>query len=75
MPDKDKNGLATEVFEAAFCTVTRETYVYEMYEEIMKKLKYAGTYQDGSLRIFQGHRSIKQTFFWLCNFQAQVDEV
>eukprot|EP00957_Ditylum_brightwellii_P106747 8143901-Ditylum_brightwellii.AAC.1 len=75
LADEDGNGLAIGVFEVPFCANMRATYIYEICEEIISKLKYAGTYQDDGLMIFQGHRSIKETISWLCIFQLQVDEV
>eukprot|EP00957_Ditylum_brightwellii_P095539 7277200-Ditylum_brightwellii.AAC.1 len=38
--DEDNNGLAIGAFEGAFCADTSATYVYEMCEAVIKKLKY-----------------------------------
>ena len=54
---------------------TGATYIYKMYEKIIEKQKYVGTYQDDDFTIFQDHNSIKQTIYWLNNFQLQVDGV
>eukprot|EP00957_Ditylum_brightwellii_P131006 9993053-Ditylum_brightwellii.AAC.1 len=69
--DEDNNGLAIGAFKAAFCVGMGATYVYEMYEEIIEKLKYAGTYHGNGLTIFQNQRSIHETISWLYNFQLQ----
>eukprot|EP00957_Ditylum_brightwellii_P045851 3478550-Ditylum_brightwellii.AAC.1 len=50
--EKDDNTLAPGAFEAAFCMDTGATCIYEMCEEIIEKLMYAGTYCDYGLMIF-----------------------
>eukprot|EP00957_Ditylum_brightwellii_P092278 7025784-Ditylum_brightwellii.AAC.1 len=50
---KDDNGLVIGAFEAAFCVDKEATFVYEMCENIIGKIKYAGTYHDDGLRIFE----------------------
>eukprot|EP00957_Ditylum_brightwellii_P153302 11667055-Ditylum_brightwellii.AAC.1 len=72
---KDDNGLAIEAFEAALCVDTGATFVYEMCENIIGKLKYAGTYQDDGLTIFDGQKTVQEAIEWVCDFQLQVNEV
>eukprot|EP00957_Ditylum_brightwellii_P073596 5592690-Ditylum_brightwellii.AAC.1 len=55
--------------------MTMATYVYEMCENIISKLLYAGTYRDDGLAIFKGQRTVTQIICWLRDFQLQVDEV
>eukprot|EP00957_Ditylum_brightwellii_P053541 4057095-Ditylum_brightwellii.AAC.1 len=50
--DEDENGLAIGAYEAAFCADVGATYVYEMNENILNKLRFAGTYRDDRLTIF-----------------------
>eukprot|EP00957_Ditylum_brightwellii_P000584 45073-Ditylum_brightwellii.AAC.1 len=59
--DEDNNRLAIGAFGVAFCADTGATYVYEMCEMIIKKLKYAGSYRDDGLAIFNGRKTVKQT--------------
>eukprot|EP00957_Ditylum_brightwellii_P060223 4573829-Ditylum_brightwellii.AAC.1 len=73
--NEDNNGLAIGAFKAAFCTDTSTTYIYEMCESIIRKLKYAGSYHDDGLAIFDEQKMVQQTVAWLCNFQLLVDEV
>eukprot|EP00957_Ditylum_brightwellii_P055086 4175090-Ditylum_brightwellii.AAC.1 len=72
---KDDNGLAIGAFEAAFCVDTGATFVYEMCENIIGKMKYAGTYHDDGLAIFEGRKTVQEAIKWVCNFQLQVNEV
>eukprot|EP00957_Ditylum_brightwellii_P174428 13280725-Ditylum_brightwellii.AAC.1 len=74
MDNKDTNGLAIGVFKSAFCADVGATYIYEICENIIKKLLYAGTYHDDGLTILEGQQSIKQTILWLCNFQLQEED-
>ena len=73
--NEDNNGLAIGAFEAAFCADTSATYVYEMCESIIEKLRYAGTYRDDGLAIFDERKTVQQAIAWLRNFQLLVDEV
>eukprot|EP00957_Ditylum_brightwellii_P139738 10648905-Ditylum_brightwellii.AAC.2 len=68
---KDDNGLAIGAFEAVFCADTDVTYVYKMCENIIEKLKYAGTYWDDCLTIFDGQKTVNETIKWVRNFQLQ----
>ena len=47
--NEDDNGLVIETFEAAFCAVMGETFVYEICEEIIKKVEYVGSYCNDGL--------------------------
>eukprot|EP00957_Ditylum_brightwellii_P181514 13826606-Ditylum_brightwellii.AAC.1 len=38
-------------------------------------MKYAGTYRDDGLTIFEGRKTTNETIRWLRNFQMQVNEV
>eukprot|EP00957_Ditylum_brightwellii_P186047 14165037-Ditylum_brightwellii.AAC.1 len=58
--DEDNNGLVIGAFEAAFCADTSATYIYEMCETIIKKLKYAGSYQDDGLAIFDERKRCRR---------------
>eukprot|EP00957_Ditylum_brightwellii_P067761 5143206-Ditylum_brightwellii.AAC.1 len=51
--NEDNNGLAIRVYESAFCTDISATYTYKMCDKIFAKLKYAGSYQDDGLAIFE----------------------
>eukprot|EP00957_Ditylum_brightwellii_P004353 330371-Ditylum_brightwellii.AAC.1 len=75
MDNKDNNGLAIGAFESAFCADVGAIYIYEMCENIIKKLLYVGTYHDDGLAIFEGQQSVNQTILWFCNFELQVDGV
>eukprot|EP00957_Ditylum_brightwellii_P134113 10224615-Ditylum_brightwellii.AAC.1 len=55
--DKDENGSVVGALDAEYYVNVETTYFYEMYEEIIDKLIYAGTYRDDRLTIFQGQRS------------------
>eukprot|EP00957_Ditylum_brightwellii_P063701 4834716-Ditylum_brightwellii.AAC.1 len=72
---KDDNGLAIEAFEAAFCADTGTAFVYEMCENIIGKMKYAGTYHDDDLTIFEGWKTVQEAIKWVCDFQLQVNKV
>eukprot|EP00957_Ditylum_brightwellii_P196289 14955091-Ditylum_brightwellii.AAC.1 len=50
--NEDENGLAIREYESAFCVDVGATYVYEMDENILNKLQFAGTYRDNGLTIF-----------------------
>eukprot|EP00957_Ditylum_brightwellii_P089655 6827645-Ditylum_brightwellii.AAC.1 len=67
--NEDNNGLAIGAFEAAFCADTSATYVYEMCESVIEKLRYAGTYRDDGLAIFYERKTVQQAIAWLRNFQ------
>eukprot|EP00957_Ditylum_brightwellii_P159904 12171474-Ditylum_brightwellii.AAC.1 len=71
----DDNGLAIGAYEAAFCADTGATFVYEMCKTILGKMKYAGTYQDDGLTIFEGWKTIEEAIRWLRDFQLQVNKV
>eukprot|EP00957_Ditylum_brightwellii_P131705 10045314-Ditylum_brightwellii.AAC.1 len=71
----DDNGLAIGAYEVAFCTDTGATFVYEMCKNILGKMKYAGTYWDDGLTIFEGWKTTKEAIQWVCDFQLQVNEV
>eukprot|EP00957_Ditylum_brightwellii_P065229 4947092-Ditylum_brightwellii.AAC.1 len=46
-----------------------------MNENILNKLRYAGTYQDNGLTIFRERLSHKQAIHWLHHFQLQVNKL
>eukprot|EP00957_Ditylum_brightwellii_P057069 4325039-Ditylum_brightwellii.AAC.1 len=46
-----------------------------MNENILNKLRYAGTYQDDGLTIFRERLSHRQAIHWLCHFQIQVNKL
>eukprot|EP00957_Ditylum_brightwellii_P118966 9073594-Ditylum_brightwellii.AAC.1 len=46
-----------------------------MCETIIEKLKYAGSYQDNGLAIFDERKTVQQTVTWLHDFQLLADEV
>eukprot|EP00957_Ditylum_brightwellii_P150809 11482776-Ditylum_brightwellii.AAC.1 len=71
----DDNGLAIGAYEAAFCADAGATFVYEICENILDQMKYAGTYQDDGLTIFEGRNTTNETIRWLRNFQLKVNEV
>eukprot|EP00957_Ditylum_brightwellii_P076484 5812905-Ditylum_brightwellii.AAC.1 len=73
--DEDNNGLTIGAFEVTFCADTSATYIYEMCETIIMKLKCAGSYCDDGLAMFDGRRTMKQTVTWFRDFQLLVDEV
>eukprot|EP00957_Ditylum_brightwellii_P078838 5994987-Ditylum_brightwellii.AAC.1 len=60
--NENDNSLAIGAFEVAFCADTGATYVYEMCENIIGKMKYAGTYQVDGLMIFQGQKKLKKQY-------------
>eukprot|EP00957_Ditylum_brightwellii_P169363 12890705-Ditylum_brightwellii.AAC.1 len=68
---EDGNGLVIGAFKAAFCVDTGTTFVYEIRENIIGKLKYAGTYQDDGLTIFDGRKTVQEAIKWVCDFQLQ----
>eukprot|EP00957_Ditylum_brightwellii_P008782 665915-Ditylum_brightwellii.AAC.1 len=51
--EEDNNGLAIRAFEVGFCTDVGATFVYEMCEGFIDKLKYAGFHQDSGLAILE----------------------
>eukprot|EP00957_Ditylum_brightwellii_P043527 3300165-Ditylum_brightwellii.AAC.1 len=55
--NEDNNGLAIDAHESAFCADISATYTYEMCDQILTELKYAGSYQDDGLAIFEGKRT------------------
>eukprot|EP00957_Ditylum_brightwellii_P003825 290534-Ditylum_brightwellii.AAC.1 len=55
--NKNNNGLAIAAFESAFCADVGATCVYEMCENVIKKLLYVGTYCDDGLMILKGQRT------------------
>eukprot|EP00957_Ditylum_brightwellii_P156679 11925546-Ditylum_brightwellii.AAC.1 len=57
---EDDNGLAIGAFKVAFCMDTCATFEYEMCENIIGELKYAGTYQDDGLSIFEGWKTVQK---------------
>eukprot|EP00957_Ditylum_brightwellii_P146967 11189109-Ditylum_brightwellii.AAC.1 len=69
--NKDKNGLAIGLYKAAFCADVGATYVYEMNKRILIELRFAGTYQDDGLTIFNKHLSLHQAIHWLRCFQIK----
>eukprot|EP00957_Ditylum_brightwellii_P039118 2957464-Ditylum_brightwellii.AAC.1 len=56
MANEDENSLAIRAFEVAFYMGMGATYIYEICEEIIEKLKCAKAYQDGGLAMFLGNR-------------------
>eukprot|EP00957_Ditylum_brightwellii_P054139 4100745-Ditylum_brightwellii.AAC.1 len=50
--NEDENGLVIRGYESAFCADVGATYIYEMNENILNKLRFAGTYQDDGLTIY-----------------------
>eukprot|EP00957_Ditylum_brightwellii_P009334 706349-Ditylum_brightwellii.AAC.1 len=73
--NEDNNGLAIGAFELAFCTDISATYTYEICKEILTKLKYASSYRDDGLAIFEGKKTCCQTILWLHEFQLHLSEV
>eukprot|EP00957_Ditylum_brightwellii_P101425 7729441-Ditylum_brightwellii.AAC.1 len=51
MEVEDNNELAIGAYEAAFCMDAAVTFVYEMCENIIDRLRYAGTYCDDGLAV------------------------
>eukprot|EP00957_Ditylum_brightwellii_P174285 13269211-Ditylum_brightwellii.AAC.1 len=43
-----------------------------MKENILNKLRYAGTYRDDGLTIYREQLSCRQGIHWLCHFQIQL---
>eukprot|EP00957_Ditylum_brightwellii_P013067 986912-Ditylum_brightwellii.AAC.2 len=62
--NEDENGLAIGAYEAAFCADVGATYVYKMNRKILDKLRFAGTYHDDRLTIFNKHLSLRQAIHW-----------
>eukprot|EP00957_Ditylum_brightwellii_P043038 3260541-Ditylum_brightwellii.AAC.1 len=73
--NEDENGLAIGGYESAFCADVGTTYVYEMNENILNKLQFAGTYQDNGSIIFRECLSHRQAIHWLRHFQIQVNKL
>eukprot|EP00957_Ditylum_brightwellii_P034089 2583069-Ditylum_brightwellii.AAC.1 len=46
-----------------------------MCENIIGRLRYAGTYHDDGLTIIEGWKTRQEAIKWVRNFQLQVDEV
>eukprot|EP00957_Ditylum_brightwellii_P014515 1092723-Ditylum_brightwellii.AAC.1 len=38
-------------------------------------MKYAGTYRDDGLTIFNGRKTAEEAIQWVCDFQLQVNKV
>ena len=73
--NEDENGLAIGAYEAAFCADVSAAYIYEKSEKLLKKLRYAGSYRNDGLAIFNHRLSTKQAIHWLRRFQLQVDKL
>eukprot|EP00957_Ditylum_brightwellii_P186639 14210089-Ditylum_brightwellii.AAC.1 len=63
--DKNENKSAIRAYEAAFCADVGATYVYEMNENILNKLCFAGSYCNDGLIIFKERLSHMQSIHWL----------
>eukprot|EP00957_Ditylum_brightwellii_P129870 9906143-Ditylum_brightwellii.AAC.1 len=54
--NEDNNGLAIGVYKSALCADISATYTYKICNDIFVKLKYAGSYRNNGLVIFEGKR-------------------
>eukprot|EP00957_Ditylum_brightwellii_P115700 8825392-Ditylum_brightwellii.AAC.1 len=50
--NEDENGLAIGAYEAAFWADVSAAYIYKKSEKLLKKLRYAGSYREDGLAIF-----------------------
>eukprot|EP00957_Ditylum_brightwellii_P134623 10263181-Ditylum_brightwellii.AAC.2 len=70
--DEGSNGLAIRAFELIFCADLCATYVFEMANELLKKMGFKGIYRDNGIMVFQDRHKRQRITIWLHRFQKKI---